>query len=114
MPKGGGGYRLFAYVHDDQGGAAVANVALRVKGPVIIPKGKPVKLPLVIYEHPALLATLLQEDWFRLAPPKSTGREHFHLAWLQAGLGTIARAPQDVQATLVELTAASVADALLA
>jgi len=61
-----------------------------------------------------LLATLLQDEWFRLGPPKSTGREQFHLAWLQAGLGATARAPQDVQATLVELTAASVADALLA
>jgi len=62
----------------------------------------------------SLLATLLQDEWFRLGPPKSTGREQFHLAWLQAGLGATARAPQDVQATLVELTAASVADALLA
>jgi anhydro-N-acetylmuramic acid kinase len=60
-----------------------------------------------------LLATLLQEAWFQLGPPKSTGREHFHLAWLQARLGVRALAPQDVQATLVELTAASVADALL-
>ncbi len=51
MPKGGGGYRLFAYVHDDHGGAAVANVTLRVKGPIIVPRGKPVKLPLVVYDE---------------------------------------------------------------
>ncbi|WP_159016794.1 anhydro-N-acetylmuramic acid kinase [Cognatiluteimonas profundi] len=62
----------------------------------------------------ALLATLLEERWFDLPPPKSTGREQFHLAWLQAGLGSIRREPGDVQATLAELTAASVANALLA
>jgi anhydro-N-acetylmuramic acid kinase len=61
-----------------------------------------------------LLATLLAEPWFALPPPKSTGREQFHLAWLQGGLGSIQREPRDVQATLAELTAASVANALLA
>jgi anhydro-N-acetylmuramic acid kinase len=62
----------------------------------------------------ALLETLRAEPWFALPPPKSTGREQFHLAWLEARLGTGARAAQDVQATLLELTAASVADALRA
>jgi anhydro-N-acetylmuramic acid kinase len=62
----------------------------------------------------ALLAALLDEPWFALPPPKSTGREQFHLRWLQARLGDTARAPQDVQATLLELTAASVANALFA
>jgi anhydro-N-acetylmuramic acid kinase len=63
---------------------------------------------------PRLLAVLLQDAWFQLGPPKSTGREQFHLAWLQARLTSPALAPADVPATLVELTAASVADALLA
>ena len=62
----------------------------------------------------ALLAALRAEPWFALPPPKSTGREQFHLAWLQSRLGDQAHRPQDVQATLLELTAASVADALLA
>jgi anhydro-N-acetylmuramic acid kinase len=62
----------------------------------------------------ALLARLLEERWFALPPPKSTGREQFHLAWLRAGLGAIQREPRHVQATLAELTAASVANALLA
>jgi len=62
----------------------------------------------------ALLASLRAEPWFALPPPKSTGREQFHLAWLEARLQGEPRAPADVQATLLELTAASVADALLA
>ena len=61
-----------------------------------------------------LLAVLLAERWFALPPPKSTGREQFHLTWLQGRLGDTQRAPQDVQATLLELTAASIAVALRA
>lgn len=49
VPAGGGGYRLFAYVHDDQGGAAVANIPLRVDAPMIsVPAPRP-SLPLVVY-----------------------------------------------------------------
>ena len=62
----------------------------------------------------ALLARLLAEPWFAQPPPKSTGREQFHLEWVQARMGEEALAPADVQATLLELTAATVADALLA
>ncbi len=62
----------------------------------------------------ALLAQWRAEPWFALPPPKSTGREQFHLDWAQAALGDSARDPADVQATLLELTAATVADALLA
>jgi anhydro-N-acetylmuramic acid kinase len=60
----------------------------------------------------ALLARLLAEPWFALAPPKSTGREQFHLDWLQARMGEVTISPADVQATLLELTARTVADAL--
>lgn len=62
----------------------------------------------------ALLSRLLAEPWFAQPPPKSTGRDQFQLAWLQARIGTASIAPEDVQATLCELSAASVADALLA
>ncbi|MEO6263762.1 MAG: anhydro-N-acetylmuramic acid kinase [Luteimonas sp.] len=62
----------------------------------------------------ALLAALLAEPWFALPPPKSTGREQFHLDWLQPRLGDVQRRPQDVQATLLELSAASIGDALRA
>lgn len=61
----------------------------------------------------ALLERLLDEDYFRAAPPKSTGREQFHPDWLRARLGAHTK-PEDVQATLVELTARSVADAVRA
>jgi len=61
-----------------------------------------------------LLARLLGDPWFALPPPKSTGREQFHLAWVQTQLGEAAASPADVQATLLELSAATVADALLA
>jgi anhydro-N-acetylmuramic acid kinase len=63
---------------------------------------------------PALLQRLLDEEYFRAAPPKSTGREQFHLEWLRARLRDDSRKPENVQATLVELTARSVADAVRA
>ncbi len=64
--------------------------------------------------HAALLERLLDEPYFTQKPPKSTGRDWFHLEWLQskmAGLGAIA--PQDVQATVCELTAITCARSVL-
>jgi anhydro-N-acetylmuramic acid kinase len=61
----------------------------------------------------ALLARLLDDAWFALPPPKSTGREQFHLDWLASKLAGD-ESPADVQATLLELSAATVADALRA
>jgi anhydro-N-acetylmuramic acid kinase len=52
-----------------------------------------------------LLMFCLQEPYFLLHFPKSTGKEHFNLAWLEKcypALDTLP--PADVQATLVELT----------
>ena len=61
-----------------------------------------------------LLATLLDERYFDLRPPKSTGRDLFDMAWLEAKLAGHEGAlqPGDVQATLLALTVRSVADAL--
>ncbi|SEI74135.1 anhydro-N-acetylmuramic acid kinase [Frateuria terrea] len=59
-----------------------------------------------------LLEALLADPYFTLAPPKSTGREHFHLAWLLRQPRVALLAPADVQATLLELTAHTVADAI--
>ena len=61
-----------------------------------------------------LLAALLQEPYFAQRPPKSTGRELFNLDWLDGHLAARALAPADVQATLVALSARSVADAVAA
>jgi anhydro-N-acetylmuramic acid kinase len=55
-----------------------------------------------------LLASLLAEPYFSLAPPKSTGRDLFHSDWLARHL-TAGHSPVDVQATLAELTARSCA-----
>ena len=58
----------------------------------------------------ALLDRLLDEPYFALAPPKSTGRDLFNTDWLAARLaGWAGTAPEDVQATLAELTARTVA-----
>ena len=61
-----------------------------------------------------LLARCLRDGYFHQPPPKSTGREHFNAAWLDAHLDESdhSPAPQDVQATLCELTAVSVAEAV--
>lgn len=63
----------------------------------------------------ALLAELLAQPYLSMPAPKSTGRDLFHLAWLDTvGHGMAARlAPIDVQATLCELTARTIADDLL-
>lgn len=63
---------------------------------------------------PALLERLLDDPWFSRPPPKSTGIEHFNLDWLDPRLGARPPDPATVQATLCELTAASVAPAVAA
>ena len=61
-----------------------------------------------------LLASFLAEPYFARQPPKSTGRDLFDAVWLQARLAAQPAAPADVMATLAELTARSVAEALRA
>lgn len=65
---------------------------------------------------PALLAAFLAEPFFASAPPRSTGRDLFNAAWLDQHLArhTTGAAAQDVQATLLELSAACVSQAMQA
>jgi len=59
---------------------------------------------------PDLLAALRAEPFFALPPPKSTGRDLFHMDWLDAHLASFgAAAAADVQATLAMLTVETVA-----
>ncbi|MBC7686182.1 MAG: anhydro-N-acetylmuramic acid kinase, partial [Bdellovibrionales bacterium] len=60
-----------------------------------------------------LLTRLTSDPYFALPAPKSTGRDLFHLTWLDAMLaGMEDIAPQDVQATLTALTAHTIAEAI--
>ena len=62
-----------------------------------------------------LLGGLLAEPYLALLPPKSTGRDLFNTAWLEAhlrGAGASGARPEDVQATLAEFTAAACANDL--
>jgi anhydro-N-acetylmuramic acid kinase len=60
----------------------------------------------------ALLSRMLAEPYFKKLPPKSTGRDLFNWEWLKQQLVGTTAEPADVQATLLELTARSVSDAL--
>lgn len=58
----------------------------------------------------ALFRAALADPYFARPAPKSTGPEHFNLAWLGSLLDPLK--PEDVQRTLLEVTAASIANAL--
>ncbi|GAB7219301.1 anhydro-N-acetylmuramic acid kinase [Vibrio comitans] len=61
--------------------------------------------------HPQLLNQLMQDPYLSELPPKSTGREHYNLAWLENMLNKLEQPllAEDVQATLLEFTALSIA-----
>lgn len=63
--------------------------------------------------HAGLLAQLLSDPYFAQTGIKSTGRDDFNPAWLEGQINRLqldsALPPQDVQATLVELTARTIA-----
>ena len=63
-----------------------------------------------------LLKLMLSDPYFSAPPPKSTGKDDFNLAWLAAHSGRT-ESPcrdEDIQATLLELTAVSIAEAISA
>ena len=65
----------------------------------------------------ALMRRMLNDPYFQRHPPKSTGRDLFNMQWLlhylHAAPGESANRPQDVQATLADLTAKCCAQALI-
>lgn len=72
LPAAPGGYRLFAYVYDGQGGAAVANLPLLVKGQPVAKPARQAELPLVVYdetdrERPAYVPTGWMGDTRQIA-----------------------------------------------
>jgi len=58
-----------------------------------------------------LLRRLVADPYFARKPPKSTGREYFNLQWLHKYLCEKLK-PQDVQATLTELTAFAITQSI--
>ena len=59
-----------------------------------------------------LLDQLLEDSYFSLTPPKSTGPEYFNLTWLSTYVSIADYDPMDIQHTLAELTAISVCRAI--
>ena len=72
------------------------------RGGAIAARGRPVA---------SLLKALLADPYFRRSPPKSTGRDHFSFDWLHR-FSVGKHKAEDVQATLAELTACSIAKAI--
>jgi len=61
----------------------------------------------------ALLQQLLNDPYFALPAPKSTGRELFNLAWLQTHLSHFSLSDADVQATLAEFSAQTITNEVI-
>ncbi len=59
-----------------------------------------------------LLDKLLAHLFFSLPPPKSTGRDMFNMSWLEQYLLGHEK-PEDVQATLLQLTAQTIANSII-
>ncbi len=57
--------------------------------------------------HQPLLKTLLNDPFFALPHPKSTGPDYFNMTWLKRHISA-SLLPENIQCTLVELTAQSI------
>lgn len=51
-PEGGGVYRVYTYVHDGKGGAALASATFKVDGPAVPPKARKLKMPALVAGEP--------------------------------------------------------------
>ncbi len=105
LPKGGevtgfdcgpGNMLMDIWIHEHQGNAFDENGQWALQGKV----------------NEALLEKMLADAFFSKAPPKSTGRDDFHLAWLQEKMGSENINAEDVQATLLHLTAHTALESL--
>lgn len=85
---GPGNMLMDAWISEQQGHAFDENGAWASQGKV----------------NPALLSSMMTDAFFSKAPPKSTGRDDFHLKWLQKHIGSENINSEDVQATLLQLT----------
>ena len=93
---GPGNMLMDAWIHEHQGNAFDENGNWALQGKV----------------NEVLLARMLTDPFFTKAPPKSTGRDDFHLDWLREKLKGENFLCEDVQATLLHLTAHSALEAL--
>ncbi|MFT5139094.1 MAG: anhydro-N-acetylmuramic acid kinase [Lysobacterales bacterium] len=64
--------------------------------------------------HEGLLEKLLDDPFFAQQAPKSTGLEYFNMRWLQSNLADLNIEAADIQCSLAELTARTVATDILA
>jgi anhydro-N-acetylmuramic acid kinase len=94
---GPGNMLMDAWIHEHQGNNFDQNGNWALQGKV----------------NEELLAKMLADSFFTKAPPKSTGRDDFHLHWLQEKIGRDNHHAEDVQATLLHLTTHSALEALL-
>ncbi|MBE0510556.1 MAG: anhydro-N-acetylmuramic acid kinase [Chromatiales bacterium] len=62
--------------------------------------------------NPQLLDRLLSDNYFQQPAPKSTGREHFNLSWLQSHLQALQCQDEEVMATLYALSVRSISEAV--
>ena len=94
---GPGNMLMDAWVHEHQGNTFDKNGEWALQGNA----------------NELLLMKMLADPYFAKTPPKSTGRDDFHLAWLQEKLGDENYLAEDVQATLLHLTVDSILKSLL-
>ena len=60
-----------------------------------------------------LVKTLKQDPYFKLNPPKSTGKEYFSSAWLEEKIKYYSDCrAEDIQASLCQLTAETISEAI--
>jgi len=94
---GPGNMLMDAWIHEHQGNAFDENGQWALQGKV----------------NEGLLTKMLADAFFTKAPPKSTGRDDFHLTWLKEKLDKQHYLCEDVQATLLHLTAQSALESLV-